>query len=126
MAFEASINGHQITIDADVSSGGQNQGPRPKVLLLAGLGGCTGMDVISILEKMKIVPEKFWMDITAELTDEHPKVYNQIKIVYYFKGDNLPYDKLEKAVNLSKDRYCGVSAMLSKTAEITIEIKIVD
>jgi putative redox protein len=126
MAFEASINGHQIMIDADESSGGKNQGPRPKILLLAGLGGCTGMDVISILGKMKVVPEKFWMDITADLTDEHPKVFKQIKLIYYFKGDNLPLDKLEKAVNLSKDRYCGVSAILSKSAEMQIEIKIVD
>lgn len=126
MAFEATINGHHIIMDTDIAAGGQDQGPRPKILLLAGLGGCTGMDVVSILAKMKIVPEKFWMDISAELTDEHPKVYNQIKLIYNFKGENLPFDKLEKAVNLSQERYCGVSAMLSKTAEMLIEIKIVD
>jgi len=126
MAFEATVNGHQIIMDTDIAGGGHDQGPRPKILLLAGLGGCTGMDVVSILAKMKIIPEKFWMEISAELTDEHPKVFNQIKLVYYFKGDNLPFDKLEKAVNLSKERYCGVSAMLSKTAEIQIEIKLVD
>jgi putative redox protein len=126
MAFEASVNGHQIIMDTDVSGGGQDQGPRPKILLLAGLGGCTGMDVVSILAKMKIVPEKFWMEISAEMTDEHPKVYNQITLVYYFKGKDLPMDKLEKAVYLSKEKYCGVSAMLSKTAEMIIEIKIVD
>ena len=125
MAFEATINGHQLVMDADTPVGGKNLGPRPKILLLAGLGGCTGMDVVSILAKMKIVPEKFWMDISAELSDEHPKVFNHIKLVYYFKGENLDYEKLEKAVNLSKDRYCGVSAMLSKTAEMQIEIKIV-
>jgi len=126
MAFEAQINGHQLIMDADTSVGGQDLGPRPKILLLAGLGGCTGMDVVSILAKMQIVPEKFWMDIFAELSDEHPKVYNHIKLVYYFKGNNLPMEKLEKAVNLSKDKYCGVSAMLTKTAEMEIEIKIVD
>lgn len=126
MAFEASVNGHQIIMDADSTVGGQDQGPRPKILLLAGLGGCTGMDVVSILAKMKIIPEKFWMDITAELSDEHPKVYNQIKLIYYFKGENLDRDKLEKAVNLSKERYCGVSAMLSKSAEMHTEVVIVD
>ena len=126
MAFEASINGHQIIMDTDSSGGGQDLGPRPKILLLAGLGGCTGMDVVSMLAKMKVVPEKFWMEISAEMTDEHPKVYNQIKLVYCFKGDDLPMDKLEKAVNLSKEKYCSVSAMLSKTAEMIIEIKIVD
>ena len=126
MAFEATINGHQIIMDTDVDGVGNNQGPRPKILLLAGLGGCTGMDVVSILAKMKVVPEKFWMEISAEVNDEHPKVFNQIKLVYYFKGENLPFEKLEKAVNLSKEKYCAVSAMLSKTAEMHIEIKIVD
>ncbi len=126
MAFEATVNGHQLIMDVDASGGGDDLGPRPKILLLAGLGGCTGMDVVSILAKMKVVPEKFWMEISAEMTDEHPKVYNQIKLVYYFKGDNLQMDKLEKAVSLSKEKYCGVSAMLSKSAEMIIEIKIVD
>jgi putative redox protein len=126
MAFEATINGHQIIMDTDIDGGGNNQGPRPKILLLAGLGGCTGMDVVSILAKMKVVPEKFWMEISAEVNDEHPKVFKQIKLVYYFKGDNLSYEKLEKAVNLSKEKYCAVSAMLSKTAEMQIEIKIVE
>jgi len=126
MAFEATLNGHQIIMDGDVSGGGNNQGPRPKILLLAGLGGCTGMDVVTILAKMKVIPVKFWMEISAEMTDEHPKVYNQIKLVYFFKGKNLEFDKLEKAVKLSKEKYCGVSAMLSKSAEMQIEIKIVD
>jgi putative redox protein len=126
MAFEATINGHQIIMDTDVDGGGNNQGPRPKILLLAGLGGCTGMDVVSILAKMKVVPEKFWMEISADVSDEHPKVFNQIKLVYYFRGENLSFEKLEKAVNLSKEKYCAVSAMLSKTAEMQIEIKIVD
>jgi putative redox protein len=126
MAFEATINGHQIIMDTDIDGGGNNQGPRPKILLLAGLGGCTGMDVVSILAKMKVVPEKFWMEISAEVNDEHPKVFKQIKLVYYFKGDNLSNEKLEKAVNLSKEKYCAVSAMLSKTAEMQIEIKIVE
>jgi putative redox protein len=125
-AFEATVNGHNIIMDTDVDMGGDNSGPRPKILLLAGLGGCTGMDVVSILEKMKVFPEKFWMEISAELAEDHPKVYNQIKLVYNFKGENLPIDKLEKAVSLSKEKYCAVSAMLSKTAEMKVEIKVVD
>jgi len=126
MAFEATVNGHQVMMDTDISAGGNDQGPRPKILLLAGLGGCTGMDVVSILAKMKVVPEKFWMEISAEMTDEHPKIYNQIKLVYFFKGADLQFEKLEKAVNLSQEKYCAVSAMLSKSAEMLIEIKIVD
>lgn len=124
MAFEATVNGHSITMDVDQSGGGQDLGPRPKILLLAGLGGCTGMDVVSILAKMKVFPAKFWMEISAELTDEHPKVYNHIKLAYCFEGADLEYDKIAKAVSVSKEKYCGVSAMLSKTAEIDVEIKI--
>ena len=126
MAFDATVNGHHIIMDTDSSGGGEDLGPRPKILLLAGLGGCTGMDVVAILGKMKIVPEEFWMDISAEISDEHPKVFNHIKLVYCFKGTGLDYDKLEKAVTISKEKYCAVSAMLSKTAEMQIEIKIVD
>jgi putative redox protein len=126
MCFEATVNGHHVMMDTDVSAGGNNQGPKPKILLLAGLGGCTGMDVVSILAKMKVVPEKFWMEISAEMTEEHPKIYNQIKLVYFFKGTDLQFDKLEKAVNLSQEKYCAVSAMLSKSAEMIIEIKKVD
>lgn len=122
MAFEASINGHTIILDADSNVGGSDRGPRPKILLLAGLGGCTGMDVISILAKMKVVPDEYYMEIEADLTDEHPKVYNRIKISYHFKGNELPLDKLEKAVNLSMEKYCGVTAMLSKTAKVETEI----
>lgn len=122
MAFQASINGHSILMDADPAFGGNDQGPRPKLMLLAGLGGCTGMDVVPLLAKMKVVPEKFWMEISAELADEHPKIYKQISITYYFKGKDLPFDKLEKAVHLSKEKYCAVSAMLSKSAEMSFEI----
>lgn len=126
MTFDAEINGHKIVMDIDSSGGGNDLGPRPKILLLAGLGGCTGMDVISILAKMKIIPDKFWMEISAELCDEHPKVFNVIELVYCFEGTNLPFENLEKAVNLSKEKYCAVSAMLSKTAEIKSQIRIVD
>lgn len=124
MAFEANVNDHKIILDADESAGGANRGPRPKALTLASLGGCTGMDVVSILAKMRIVPEEFGMSITGELTEEHPKVYHTITIVYHFKGKDLPMDKLEKAVNLSQERYCGVSAMLGKSAKIITKIEI--
>ena len=122
MAFKAEINGFKLNIDADEKVGGKNTGPRPKPLLLVSLGGCTGMDVISILGKMRVVPEYFNVEIDAEQTDEHPKYYHKIHIKYIFKGKDLPLEKLEKAVNLSKERYCGVSAMLGKAAKITHEI----
>ena len=122
MAFDAEVNGFSIKIDATEAVGGKNGGPRPKPLTLVSLGGCTGMDVISILGKMRVEPDYFNVEISGELTEEHPKYYNKIHIRYIFRGENLPMAKLEKAVTLSKDRYCGVTAMLDKVAEITHEI----
>ncbi len=125
MSFEVDVNDHIITIDAEERVGGENRGPRPKALLLAGLAGCTGMDVVSILKKMRVEPDDFNITAEAEQSEEHPVVYTKIHLTYTFKGNNLPFDKIDKAVNLSQDRYCGVSAMLSKTAELTHEIVIV-
>ncbi len=126
MAFEAEVNDFKLLIDADEVVGGKNQGPRPKPLTLVSLGGCTGMDVVSILKKMRIEPEFFNIEIRGELTEEHPKYYHKIHLEYQFKGKNLPLDKIEKAVTLSQDRYCGVSELLKKGAELTYEIKILD
>lgn len=126
MSFEVEVNGHKFMIDADEKVGGKNLGPRPKPLVLAGLGGCTGMDVVSILRKMRVEPEFFNIVVSAESTEEHPKYYNKIHLEYQFRGKDLQMDKLEKAVNLSKERYCGVSEMLRHAAEITSEIKILD
>ncbi len=126
MAFEAEVNDFKIKLDAHEAVGGKNSGPRPKPLTLVSLGGCTGMDVVSILAKMRVVPEYFNIEVDGRMTEEHPKYYDKIHIRYIFKGENLPMEKLEKAVNLSQDRYCGVSAMLGKAAEITHEIVIED
>ncbi|MBI9037274.1 MAG: OsmC family protein [Bacteroidales bacterium] len=122
MAFEAIVNDHKIMIDANESVGGENKGPRPKPLMLVSLAGCTGMDVVSILKKMRVDFDDFSVSVEGELTDEHPKYYKNINVVYKFKGKNLPKEKLEKAVSLSKERYCGVSVMLAKATEITYEI----
>ncbi len=124
MGFEADVNGFKITLDAVESVGGQNRGPRPKPLTLVSLAGCTAMDVISILKKMRVEPAYFNVVVDGELTEEHPKYYHKIHTIYEFKGDNLPMEKLEKAINLSQDRYCGVTALLEKGAEMTHEIKI--
>jgi putative redox protein len=126
MAFEAEVNNHKIMIDADESVGGQDRGPRPKALTLVSLGGCTGMDVVSILKKMRVVFDDLNIEVEGELTEEHPKYYHTITVRYNFKGKDLPMEKLEKAVNLSQERYCGVSAMLNKVAEIKHEIIVED
>lgn len=124
MAFDAKVNGHTIPLDADETVGGEDQGPRPKPLVLAALGGCTSMDVVSILKKMRIEFDDMNVSVSGELTDEHPKFYYKIHIHYTFKGKDLPIDKLERAVSLSQERYCGVTAMLDNAAEITYDIAI--
>ena len=122
MAFDVELQGHTIKIDADEKFGGTNYGPRPKALLLSGLAGCTGMDVVSILKKMQMPWDSFSLEIEGDTTDEHPVVYNKINIKYIFTGRDLDAEKIKKAVTLSQEKYCGVSAMLGKTAEITWEI----
>lgn len=126
MAFEANVNDFKILMDAGEAVGGKNAGPRPKPLTLASLGGCSGMDVVSILKKMRVELDYFNIEIDGTLTEEHPKYYHKIHLVYSFKGTDLPLDKIEKAVNLSQDRYCGVSELLKKGVEISFEIKILD
>lgn len=126
MAFEAEVSGFKLMLDADSAVGGQNAGPRPKPLTLVSLAGCTGMDVISILGKMRVVPDYFNVSVEGELSEEHPKTFIKIHLVYEFKGKDLPIEKLQKAIDLSQDRYCGVSAMLRKASELTYEIKILD
>lgn len=123
MAFEAEIDDHILLMDTDEMSGGNNMGPRPKALSLVSLAGCTGMDVISILKKMKIIPDEFFISVEGELTEFHPKYYEKIIITYHFKGKCLPLDKLRNAIQLSQENYCGVSALLRKGTEIEYEIK---
>ena len=125
MAFEVEVSGHKIIIDAEENVGGEDMGPRPKPLMLAALGGCTAMDVVSILRKMRVNFETVNVKVDGELTEEHPKHFYKIHITYEFTGRDLPLEKLEKAINLSQDRYCGVSYSYMKAMEITYEIKIV-
>ncbi|MGF1584515.1 MAG: OsmC family protein [Bacteroidales bacterium] len=124
MCFEAHISDHKIIMDLDEENGGGNKGPRPKPLMLASLGGCTGIDVINILKKMRIEPDYFNMVIEGDQTEDLPKRYYRIKICYEFKGENLPVDKIKKAIDLSHDKYCGVSAVYKKSIELTYEIRI--
>ncbi len=126
MAFSAEVNGHKIIIDAASPVGGENRGPRPKPFMLVALAGCTGMDVVSILKKMRVKLDYFNVVVEGDLTEEHPKHFVKMHVIYEFKGKDLPMEKLQKAINLSEDRYCGVSATYSETMEITSEIKILE
>jgi putative redox protein len=124
MAFETSLQGHKLVMDAAPDNGGEDTGMRPKSLLLAGLAGCTGMDVVSILAKMRVELEDFDMVVEADIEKEHPKYYNRINVIYQFKGKDLPLDKLQKAVDLSFERYCGVIGLFKKAIPVTTEIRI--
>ena len=125
MAFKAEMDGHEIILDAAERVGGENRGPRPKPFMLTSLAGCTGMDVVSILKKMKVEVDDFNIIVEGELSEEHPKQYTKMHVVYEFKGEDLPMKKLEKAVRLSDEKYCGVSALYKKAIELTHEIRVV-
>jgi len=126
MAFEAEITGHKVLMDADEKFGGEDRGPRPKPLLIAALTGCTGMDVASILKKMRVEYDSLEIKTEADLTEEHPKTYTKMNLVYEFTGKELDLKKIEKAVKLSQERYCGVSALFEKGMELTYEIKLIE
>jgi len=124
MAFEAAIREHRILMDANEDSGGHNKGPRPKPMLMASLAGCTGMDVMSILKKMKVEAAGLNIRVEGILAEDHPKIYTSMHLTYEFKGLNLPMDKLMRAIELSQEKYCGVSLSLQKAMPVTWEIKI--
>ena len=122
LVFDSFVAGHHLTLDAPPAEGKQSLGPSPKALLLSSLAGCTGMDVVSLLEKMRVGPYTFRMDVEADSTDEHPIVYKEIRLSYFFGGADLPPDKIIKAVSLSSEKYCGVSAMLKQAMPIRIKV----
>ena len=124
LAFEAEVDGHKIYMDSSMEHGGKNTGPRPKPLMMTALAGCTGMDVAALLAKMKVKYDAFTVDVEGEISEDHPKRFLEMKVIYRFKGSNINRDKVERAVDLSTTRYCGVSANYSKAFPITYEIQI--
>ena len=109
---------HWVAMDGPADFGGKSAAIRPKELILLSLGGCTGMDVISILQKMHEPVQRFEIDLKAESASEHPKVFTKIHITYKFWGESLKKANLEKAITLSQERYCSVTAMLRNSVEI--------
>lgn len=126
LAFEADVNGHKVRMDAPLEGGGENSGVGPKRLQLVALSGCTGMDVVSILQKMRVDIEKVNIEVQGDVTDENPKQYFKMHVIYEFTGKNLPLEKLEKAVRMSEETYCGVEALYRKAIEVTSEIRIIE
>lgn len=126
MAFKADMDGHKIVVDAPEEVGGHDTGPRPKKFMLLALAGCTGMDVVGMLKKMRVNYDSLNIKVEADVTEEHPKHYTSMKVIYEFSGKDLPLAKLEKAVNMSEEKYCGVSAVYKKAMNVTTEIRILD
>ncbi|OYU54237.1 MAG: osmotically inducible protein C [Chitinophagaceae bacterium BSSC1] len=126
LAFDAtSDNGHTVRLDTTVDGGGLDSGMSPKKLVLAGLCGCSGMDVVDILKKMKVDLKKLEVSAEAEQTDEHPKTFKYINLVYRAAIPAEDLDKLQRAVSLSMDKYCGVSAMLAKHCPINHSVELI-
>lgn len=118
MAFESNNpSGQSLRIDAGPENGGEGNGLRPKALMLSSLAGCSGLDVASLIKKMKLEVDEFRMETIANLTDEHPKYYDSVVLEYHFYGSNLKEGKLQKAIDLSLEKYCGVSEMFRKFAD---------
>jgi len=122
MAFVGKVaSGHDVHMDAGESSGGVDSAPRPVEILLSSLGGCTGMDVISVLRKMKTEPMSLQIEIQDERAPEYPKVFTRIHLIYRVEGD-VPEENLTKAIELSLAKYCPIANTLAGVAEITYEV----
>ena len=111
-----------IMMDASKEFGGTNAGMAPKAMMLSSLAGCSGLDVISTLNKMKVEIDDFKIEVSGELTEEHPKYYHSVVVDYHFYGSDLNKKKCERAVNLSVDKYCGVMEMFRRFAEVKTNI----
>lgn len=124
MAFDASLDGFHFTIDAGPEHGGKGEGPSPKGLVLSALAGCTAMDVISILQKMRQDVRGLAVTADGALAEEHPKRFTTMVLRYAITGENLDLEKVKRAVSLSQERYCGVYATLAPTVAMSSEIEV--
>ncbi len=116
--------GAAITLDVRPDQGGTGRGPGPMETVLLALGACTGMDVVSILRKMRAPFEGLEIRITADRADEHPRVFTKIHVEYVFTGAGLQADQAQRAVELSQEKYCSVSAMMRKAVDLTYTCRI--
>lgn len=123
IAFDAKIGEHTVRMDSGAPEG-TNTGPSPKRMVLAALIVCTGMDVVSLLNKMRVSFTRFRVEAVAPITTEHPKTFERIDLKYILSGKDIDRTKVVKAVNLSQERYCGISIMIKKHCPIEWEIEI--
>ena len=116
---------HLVPMDSGPDFGGDSSATKPMELLLLGLGGCTGMDIVPLLQKMRQDVTAVELNITAERSEEHPKVYTKIDMEYVVTGKDLEEEKVKRAIDLSQERYCSVSAMLKKACPVSYTIRII-
>jgi len=125
MQFVGTANsGHEVIMDAAPEVGGQNKGSRPMELVAIALGGCTGMDVISILRKKKQDVRGFEINVTGQKADEYPKRYTSMHIEFVIKGKDISEEAVKRAIELSSDKYCAVSGTIKPGTEVTHSYRI--
>lgn len=120
--FESVHNDGIVMID-NAEEGVESKGMRPKALMLTSLAGCSALDIVSLLKKMRAEVDDLKIDVSAELTDEHPKIYKDVVVTYKFYGSDFKKAKIQKAIDLSVDQYCGVMEMFRKFTEVKIEVE---
>ena len=119
-------SGHSVVMDGAPESGGRNLAARPMEMVLMGMGGCTAFDVVTILKRARQPIADCIVELSAERAEDIPKVFTKIHVHYLVKGRGLSEKQVEKAVNLTAEKYCSVSIMLAKSAEITHDFEIVE
>lgn len=125
MHFQGEGSSKVIThIDSSITSGGTGMGAGPMEMVLMAIAGCSGMDVVAILEKMRVKISRFEINVQGERATEHPRVFTDIEVIYKFWGEDLPDEKLQRAVSLSMNKYCSVANMLDKVANLTYRLEI--
>lgn len=125
MLFESdNPSGKSVSMDTVVDGQNERFGLSPKAMMLSSLAGCSGVDIVEVLEKMKVLDYKLSIDVEAQLTDEHPKYYHKVHVDYHFYGQELNLKKIYKAVTLSVDKYCGVMEMFRQFSSVSTEIHI--
>ncbi len=123
--FQAEGSAKVLTnIDTSVTKGGTGRGASPMEMILMALAGCSGMDIVSILEKMQVDFDRMVIFVQGEQTVDHPRVFSDIELTYKFWGKTLPEAKLLRAISLSMEKYCSVANMLDKSANITYHLEI--
>lgn len=124
MAFESEFDGHHVALNGASGPDGKRLGFSPKALLLSGLAGCSGIDVVEMLNKMRVPFDHLEIVAEADQTDDHPRVFKDIHIEYKVRASAEYLDKIRRAVDLSIDKYCGVAAMLNKNSTIVPRVTI--